>query len=564
MSLIHFSKDKCNHCYRCLRACETKAIKILDEVAKIEDELCIACGLCYTVCPQQAISINNYVQEVKEAIEDNKKVIVSIAPSFPGAFDMEEIGQIVTGLKRLGIEIVEETSIGAEIIIDYYKKYIEEGKQKNLISTSCPAGNYLIEKYYPSLIEYMIPVVSPMIAHGKMLKSKYGMDAYVVFIGPCIAKRYESQDFEHEGAIDSVLTFDELAKWFQTENIVLKELEPQKFDKKSSKRGNLFPISGNIFPYNKDTKNSKYDFITVNDIKDCKEVLSYLESGSIDSLCVELNICNGSCIGGPGMPKDGSNYYSRYKRVKEYVSNTEAINRHEEEYKDLNYHKTFFDKKVDRKMPNEEEIKKILGKIGKYTESDELNCNACGYQTCREKAESVYEGMTELNMCLPYMKAQADSLKNVIFKYSPNAIFLLDNNLFVKEFNPTAERLFNIDSRNIVGKPISFILNDEDFVKVMDTKESLIKEKRYYSQYGVTMFANILYLEEEHVILAIMTDITKNEKDKKELARVKANTLNAAQEVINKQMRVAQEIASLLGETTAETKMILTKLKDML
>lgn len=566
MKFMHFSKDKCNHCYRCLRACDSKAIKILDDIARIEDDLCIACGQCYTVCPQHAITINNYIQDVKDAIKDNKKIIASIAPSFPGAFKLDDSGQIVSALKKLGFSIVEETSIGAEIVIDYYKEYVEKGEYKNLISTSCPAGNYLIEKYYPSLVDYMIPVVSPMIAHGKMLKHIYGMDSYVVFIGPCIAKKYESKDFEHEGVIDSVLTFEELSQWIINENINIKSLKPEKFDRRSSKSGNLFPISGSVFSHNIDKKNCKYDFITVNDIKECKEILSYLESGSIENLCVELNVCNGSCIGGPGMPKDNSNYYSRYERVRKYVSNKEYIE-NEDIHKMthmLNFHKKFFDKKVDRKIASPEEMRNILRNMGKYEEKDELNCNACGYQTCKEKAQSVYEGMSEIKMCLPFMKAKADSLKNVIFEYSPNVIFLLDNNLFVKEFNPTSERVFNISSENIIGKPISFIIKDDLFLKVKETKQNLIKEKMSFPQYGVTLFTNILYLNEENVILAIMTDITKNEKNKKELVRVKENTFNAAQEVINKQMRVAQEIASLLGETTAETKMILTKLKEML
>ncbi|WP_026894719.1 [Fe-Fe] hydrogenase large subunit C-terminal domain-containing protein [Clostridiisalibacter paucivorans] len=568
MKFIDFDKDKCNNCYKCLRTCPSKAITILEHHAEIVDDVCIYCGKCQVICPQGALSIKDDVSKVKDAIRDNKKVIATVAPSFVGAFDMDNPKQIVTGLKNLGFDIVEETAIGAEIVFEYYKRYIREGKYKNIITTSCPSANLIIEKYYPQLVEYMLPVVSPMVAHGKILKHMYGMDSYVVFIGPCLAKKSEAEDFQHSQIIDAVLSFDELSDWFENEDIILNQLSNTKFDANSYEGGSSFPIGGLAENCKTEIENGGYELIQVNGVERCKEILECIQNEDIEDICVELNICEGSCVDGPGMPKDGVNYYVREKKVKNYAKSKEICADKDlrellEWEKEISFEKTYFNKRVKRKKATEEELQEILRKMGKHGEEDELNCTACGYRTCREKAESVYEGMSEINMCLPFMRAKAESLRNVIFENSPNIILILDEELNVKEMNPASERIFKIKAENIIGKPIAMIMDDSKFRKVKETKKCLVGIKVYYKEYNKVMFENILYLEKENVLMAIMTDVTYEEKNKKELARVKEGTLNAAQEVIEKQMRVAQEIASLLGETTAETKVTLTKLKEI-
>ncbi|MCC5909612.1 MAG: 4Fe-4S binding protein [Clostridiaceae bacterium] len=566
MRFINFSREKCNNCYRCLRACPSKAISVLEDSTEILDEKCISCGECHVVCQADALYINSKVQEVKNAMKCGKKVIASIAPSFAGAFDMKEEGQIVTALKQLGFEIVEETAIGAEIVLDYYRQYVKEGSYDNLITTSCPSANYLIEKYYPSLTKYMIPIASPMIVHGKLIKHKYGMDSHVVFIGPCIAKKEEAKDFQHSGTIDSVLTFEELDDWLKEEKIQLKELESEPFHHVSYRRGSSFPLDGGVLINPPEEAEKKYEIIRVVGVDRCKDILECIENKSIHRVCIELNICEGSCIDGAGMPGN-TNYYIREKRVKNYVNKKTCYSNHDVEIeyvdKNLDFRRVFFDEMVVIEKASQEELQEILRKMGKYKPEDELNCNACGYQTCREKAEAVFEGISQINMCLPFMREKAESLKNVSFDNTPNAVFILDHDLRVKEFNPASEKIFQIKAEAIKEKPITMLINDVEFHEVMATKKSLIGRKVIYPKYGVVLIANILYLEKQDIIMAIMTDITLSEKHKEELARVREKTLDAAQEVIGKQMRVAQEIASLLGETTAETKVTLTKLKGV-
>ncbi|RKD32075.1 [Fe-Fe] hydrogenase large subunit C-terminal domain-containing protein [Thermohalobacter berrensis] len=568
MKFLNFSEANCKNCYKCLRHCPVKAIKIKNGQAKIVEDRCIGCGQCLVVCPQDARNIKSDLKEVKNAIKEGKKVIASIAPSFAGAFDINDGGQIVTALKKLGFSAVEETAIGAEIVAKLYKEYIEEKEYENIITTSCPSANYLIEKYYPSLVKYMMPVVSPMVAHGKVIKYNYGMDSYVVFIGPCTAKKIEAANFQHKDIVNAVLTFEELSEWFKEENLKINELKPQSFDAEAQKRGKEFPIGGGVLNSFLDKEiNKKYHFISVDGIKESMEIFESLSSGNLKKVCLEVNVCTGSCIGGPVMPNGELDFFRRLIKVKEYVKGKDNYTEIENEYKNqihrLNFTKRFFDKSLNKNKANEDEIKKILREMGKYEKSDELNCGACGYNTCREKAQAVYEGMAEMEMCLPHMRSKAESLNHVIVENSPNIIILVDRELKIKEFNPTAERIFNVKADNIIGKPISILIDDTKFNEVKKNKKSILKEKVSYSLYGVVLMQNIIYLEKQGVILAIMVDITAEEANKKELIKVKENTLDAAQSVIEKQMRVAQEIASLLGETTAETKMILTKLKKL-
>ena len=218
MSNINFSKADCKNCYKCLRSCPVKAIKFENEQATIDEQRCIECGHCLTICPQNAREIKSDLDAVKKAINCGKKVIASLAPSFAGFFDVQQ-GKVVSALSQLGFSIIEETAVGAEIVSELYNEYIKGNKQDVYITTSCPSANYLVEKYFKEIIPYLIPTVSPMIAHGKLLKEKFGQDSFVVFIGPCLAKKSEFDSYSKDNIIDAVLTFDELNSWITESGI---------------------------------------------------------------------------------------------------------------------------------------------------------------------------------------------------------------------------------------------------------------------------------------------------------------------------------------------------------
>jgi len=561
MAVINFSKANCMNCYKCVRECPVKAIKVKDEQAQIVEELCIACGSCLRICPQNAKEIQSELVTVKTFINKGYKVVASVAPAFIGAFQFEYAGQFVSGLKKLGFSHIEQTAVGAALVSKEYSEFYNNPNDNNYITTSCPGVNYLIQKYYPNLISSMIPVISPMICHGKTIKERYGEEAKVVFIGPCLAKKLEAIE---DNSIDAVLTFDELYKWFQKERIVLNELSTESFDSEDL-AASIYPITGGISA----TLDKKIDkkIFKVDGIDNCMQVLASMEKGEVQSTWIEMSLCSNSCINGPAMTEETGGLYLRKHKVEKYAQNCEKNNKNWCK-EDISLSKAFLKKNFinlssSSAIPNEEEIRGLLKDIGKTTEKDELNCGACGYNTCREKAIAVYNGMAEKNMCLPFMRQRAEMLTNVIFDVTPNAIFILNNDLDIINFNPSAETLFNISRDFALKKPVTIFMEDDDFVDVRDTKRCILSKKVKLKHYNLTVLETAVYIEEHKAILVIMIDITNNEKKEKKLEELKFNTLDMAQEVIDRQMRVAQEIASLLGETTAETKVILTKLKKI-
>lgn len=559
MELINFSKANCRSCYKCLRSCPVKAIRIKNDQAKIVEDRCVACGQCLVICPQNARHIKSDIYAIKSSINSGKNTIAIVAPSFSGAFDMKDELQLVAALKKLGFKFVEEVALGAQMITDLYKKEAENSKLKNLITTSCPSVNHLIQIYYPGLIKYMLPLDSPMLVNGKLIREKYGKDAFITFIGPCTAKKFESVDEQNKGIIDAVLTFEELHKWLEEKEIDLKGLTPENFDESGSTNGRQFPVLGKLSI----GSNTIYDTTVADGIDSCIELFNSIEKGEIDGMFVEALACRGGCIAGPAMPKDKCGYFERQKKVNNYI-NKQSKNI-KASFKpittNIDFTKQFKDLSFKKEAASNEEIVKVLKKMGKFDSSDELNCGVCGYNTCREKAQAVIDGMAEINMCIHYIRNKAESISNLVFESSPNAIFTVDEDLLVKDFNPASEKLFDTKLEDIKDKPICMLMDDSSFTKVKETGENVIANRIHFEDKDLVLLENIIYMEKQGMFLCILTDITTEEKNKAELALVKTKTLDAAQSVIEKQMRVAQEIASLLGETTAETKVILTKLK---
>lgn len=564
MKFIEFDPVKCDSCYKCLRVCPTKAIAFCKSERKIIDDLCIKCGLCETSCHHNALKITNCVYKVKRLIKSEHKVVVSLAPSYVSSFNIKEPNKVVTGLKKLGFDIVEETAYGAEIVSQLYSKEIKNGFKNNLITSCCPSANYLIERYFPSVIKYMMPVVSPMIAHGKYIKDKYGLDTKVVFVGPCLAKKAEAEEFEN--SIDSVLTFSELQEWFFEEKIYLDDLEATEPDVETTVRGKAYPMGGSLWDSEFDKRfENNYRHVRVDGIDQCRELLSAMSKGKINNYCVEINICKGSCINGPDLPSDAPSYFEREnilfnsirKNKKSKDSPRIQVN------PDIDLEAKFNQKPILLIEPSEDQLKKILMEMGKYKEEDLLNCKACGYETCIGKAKAVYNGYSDSKLCLDYLKKKAESMQSVMFENIPNPLCIVDEELNILEVNPAFNEVFNDRFINMKGFPIYALVDEDDLAMTSGSSELVKGKKIYIEDLDKTFYINSVFLEKEKIQVVIFTDITIEEKSKKELERVKEKTLSACNEVINKQMRVAQEIASLLGETTAETKINLNKLKSI-
>lgn len=257
-AIIDFKATKCRHCYKCVRNCEVKAIMVKDGRAEIMPENCVLCGKCLQICPQSAKTLISDLGKVKSYIARGEKVVVSIAPAYMGLLKYHTIGQVRSALLKLGFFDVRETSEGAALVTAEYARLLEEGTMENIITTCCPSANDLIEKYYPQLIPYMAPVVSPMIAHGKLLKNELGKDTKVVFLGPCIAKKQEAQDERHKDCIDAVLNFNDLNRWLRDEDIVIEDCEDQPFEK-DPRINRLYPVSSGVISSVVATQRSKTD-----------------------------------------------------------------------------------------------------------------------------------------------------------------------------------------------------------------------------------------------------------------------------------------------------------------
>ena len=564
MQVMNFSSANCKNCYKCVRTCTVKAIEVLNDQAKIQENKCIACGHCLVACPQNARHVLSDVEKVKEALNSNKKVIAQLAPAFRGVFRYPN--KLITALKNIGFAQVEEVSIGAELVSEEYEKIINSSSSTEFITSCCPSVVLLIEKYYPELIPLLLPVDSPMIAHGKSIKEREE-NSFTVFIGPCISKKCEVLIDNNENIVNAVLTFDEINAYLINEGIDYTILSDSEVDYSGTSRGDRYPVVGGILNAIRPTIDKKnLDLIRVHGLENCIVVLKELLHKNIKNVCIELSACNESCLGGPGIHTDDESTYIRLQRIQKYLKDsTKPCKIVNIPKNSLNLSRTYKNKKIEMLIPSEDKMKTILHQMGKYTPSQELNCGACGYNTCREKAVAVYNGMSQVEMCVPYMRSLAESMNIEIFKNSPNAILIIDHNLLIKEINPAGRSMFlkNINN-HVIGLPITDIIPDEDFQRVISTKEDILRSKVFYSKLNFHGYKSIIHIKNHSCLLVTFTDITDEENRKLELADLKIKALDVTQSIINKQMRVAQEIASLLGETTAETKVAILDLKNVL
>ena len=563
MSVIGLKKANCKNCYKCLKVCPVKSIRVVNEQAQIIDDDCLLCGTCLANCPQNAKTLTSSLDQVKEMLASGEKVAVSLAPSFLGSFSLEKPGQMAAALKKLGFCAVSETAQGAAYVTAQYHDLMVENKMKNIITTCCPSINRLIELYHPEVVEYMAPVVSPMIASARLIKQALGKGVKVVFVGPCIAKIDEAADIRHDTDVDAVLTFEDIEQWFREEGIVPGQCEDASFLNASSKILRMYPVTSGILESLKARGDcNNYRMITVDGIQECIALFSSMAKGELDHCFVEVNACKGGCVNGPAKTKGEETRFRAALDVENYAR--EDAGDYPAVDEEIPMGKRFFDRSRHEKLPDEDTIRSILAKIGKESPEQELNCGACGYNSCREKAIAVYLNKAELTMCVPYMKELAESLSNYVLSETPNITIMVDDEMNIIEFNKAAEECFKISRREALEKGLFELIDSSDFQFVLETKQPITNKKVHYKEYGITTEQSIIYIDKQNIVMGIFKDITKEEREQENLYDLRVETMEMAQKVIDKQMVAAQQIASLLGETTAETKVTLTKLKNMI
>lgn len=549
---LKLKKSNCKNCYKCIRNCPVKSIRFSGNQAHILGDECILCGHCFVVCPQDAKEIVDDTEQANVLIQGELPVMVSLAPSFIANYDGVGIDSMEKALKKLGFALVEETAIGATMVKNEYERILEEEDREILLSSCCPSVNLLIQKYYPDALKYLANVVSPMQAHCIDIKKRYP-DSKTVFIGPCLSKKDEAD--RYEGIVDCVLTFEDLTNWLDAENIILDKDK----DNTEESRARLFPTTGGILK-TMHCDQPGYSYMAIDGVENCIAALEDILNGGLQRCFIEMSACAGSCVGGPVMEKYHRSPIRDYSQVAAYAGSCDF---HTDYVSPSDMLQKYEFVSLNRSLPGNEEIKAVLLKMGKTKPEDELNCGSCGYNTCKEKAIAVCQGKADLSMCLPFLKEKAENFSDNIIQNTPNGIIVLNDELEVQQINDAAREIMNIRSASdIMGEQVICILDPTDFWEVRSSGKSIRDQKKYLAEYKKYVEQTIIYDKDYHILMCIMRDITESETEFSKKEMLNKQTIDIADKVVEKQMRVAQDIASLLGETVAETKIALTRLKE--
>ena len=549
---LTLKKSNCKNCYKCIRHCPVKAIRFSGNQAHIIGNECILCGHCFVVCPQNAKEIVDETEKVRVLIQSGDPAVVSLAPSFIANYDGVGIEAMRDALKKLGFYDVEETALGATMVKREYDRLLKEEQRDILISSCCHTVNLLIQKYFPKELPCLADVMSPMQAHCLDIKKRIP-NAKTVFIGPCVAKKDEAEHYE--GIVDAVLTFEELTNWLKAEKVELRqEIVPN-----PESRARFFPTTGGIL---KTMVNDApgYSYMALDGVENCMAALQDIEQGKIHHCFIEMSACAGSCVGGPVMEKYHRSPVRDYMAVSQFAGEKDfdvaqpSVSAMRKQFETIEQRAN---------IPSETEIRDILREMGKFKPSQELNCGSCGYNTCREKAIAIYQGKAEISMCLPYLMEKAENVNDTIARNSPNGIIMLNDQLEVQQINPAALKILNLRSENaVLGDQVVRILDPTPFLKVKTTGRGIFHQRSYLAEYGCTIQQTIVPAEDGRMLLCIMRDVSDEEEARRQREEISRQTVEVADKVVDKQMRIVQEIASLLGETAAETKIALTKLKE--
>ena len=549
---LTLKKSNCKNCYKCIRHCPVKAIRFSGNQAHIIGNECILCGQCFVVCPQDAKKIVDSTEKVKVLIQSGDPVIVSLAPSFVANYDGVGIKAMTKALKKLGFADVEETAIGATIVKNEYERMLREDERDIIITSCCHSINLLIQKYFPAELPYLADVMSPMQAHCQDIK-KRNPKAKTVFIGPCVAKKDEAEYYE--GTVDAVLTFEELTNWLCDEKIQLE----QEMDEDIYSRARFFPTTGGVLKtMAQDVPD--YTYLALDGIENCVAALKDIESGKIHKCFIEMSACIGSCVGGPVMEKYHRSPVKDYMAIANFAGSKD-FDVAQPDKTALKKRFEFIEHKLSQ--PSETEISNILRQMGKFTKAQELNCGSCGYDTCREKAIAIAQGKAEVSMCLPFLKEKAESFSDAIVKNTPNGLIVLNEQLEVQQINAVAREIMNIRyASDILGDQVIRVLDPSVFLKVLRSGRDVHNQRVYLAEYKRYVEQSVIYDRDSRLLIGIMRDVTDEETQRERRENLNRQTIETADKVVDKQMRIVQEIASLLGETAAETKIALTKLKE--
>ena len=550
---IRLVEAQCHNCMRCVRACPVGAMTYVHNEPTIAAEECILCGRCYVACPHEAKSLLTEFQQVQKWLDERQEVVLSVAPSFAAVWPkLSSLEKILTGR---GFSHIEETARGAAVVSKAYANLIEKGEMKNIISTACPAINTLIEKEYGDLVGYMAPVVSPFIAHGRMIKDKYP-DAKVVFLSPCIAKYKEIEDARFAGAVDACIGMEEIIDWIQAD---VKDEEKDEWTDFQNSISRIYPTAGGIL--HTLAPSDHYRYIAVDGVGRVKSLLESMRKDHLEGYFVEVNACRGSCMGGPLLSHFTHNEWVGESRIRKNMSEEKIV----PGALPVDVEAVWAKENIYRPQHSEEEIQDEMIAMGKTSPDKIHDCGACGYESCRLKAIAVLDGKADPKICMPEALERAQSLASVVNENTPNGIIVFDSDMKVREMNQAARKLLSYDMVNPTGMPLSAVLPNPELEEIVKKRLSKTQYLRtFYDLYQRLFEHAIVHINNDDLTVIILMDRTEEEYKEKMLTKMRDQTMSVTQKVLDDQMRAVQEIASLLGETTAESKVALVKLQQVM
>ena len=553
--VVYTLTARCRDCHRCLRVCPVNAIKMADGQATVDGARCIACGACIRECPQGAKTYRRDIDSAQAFIDSGAVTAVSLAPSFAAEFPGWQRGRVVAALRKLGFKHVSETAIGAW----HCAKACAEAltARTGSICTACPAVVNFVEKYRPDLTDKLINTASPMVIHARHIKEKLGPAARVVFIGPCVAKKTEIARAGAE-AVDAALTFGELREWLARKGIDLSACEESGFDELPCGAARLFPLSGGLLKTAMlDTDPCSAVHFTAAGPAQVKEALGALAEGLEAGL--EPLFCKDGCLGGPGFSAPGNAFARRTELIK---YNTSAPAAGEVPTAPDTSAAYGLQKPLPEPAFTEEQIEAVFAATGKMDKDQRLNCGACGYDSCRDKAIAVLAGMAVPEMCIPLMRRMAEQRTDKIISTSPNGIVLLNSKLEIIGMNPAFKTMFCCTDE-LIGRPISYLMDPAPFEKVSSGAEPQFNAVVHHEKYSLHCRQIVYPLQQDGQVAAILVALEDNRGAAARAERLRGKTIEQAQQLLEHQVSMAEQIAKYLGESTAHGEELVRKLMEL-
>ncbi len=563
--IVFTNKARCRDCYRCVRICPVKAIKLKDGQAEVVGSRCINCGTCTRECPQQAKSTRSDLATGRQIIDSGCPVAAAVAPSFSSIYRPWECRRLPSALRMLGFKYVEETAVGARYAADKAAEYVEKNPEKPHIGSDCPAVVSWIEKYHHDKVENLLPLLSPMRTHAALMRKRYGENLKVIFIGPCLAKKHEADISEGMNKVDCALTFNELKQWFEECRVRPDQCEESAFDRTGDRNSQLYALEGGcLLTANIAFGPAESDALAVSGMGDINRILD-AEWGK-ELRMLEPLFCPGGCVSGPGnihevpkheQKKNAIKYLKDTRNLQSSKLNTNAV----EPEIDI---KTSFapESSIKIKKYTEDDIRKVLQITGKTAEEDQLNCGACGYDSCRDQSMAVLDGMAEPGMCIPYMRRLAEQRSDKIMETSPNGILILNGELMIMQFNPAFRKMF-MCSDMVLGRHVSYLMDAEPFERLQRKECEIVENIEDHKVNNLTCRQIFYALPDERQYVGIFDDITRLKRNTADLNELRRETVEKAKELLEHQIESAQHMTRILGENSARGEKLVARLLEL-